>query len=405
MHVKDTLWVLLAMVLVACGGEDGDEEAGPTWYGDVAHVARDRCMSCHNDEAPTFSMARYDETLRERAPLMAAFTADGTMPPWKPESDCNSFRDERVLTDEEKALFASWAAAGAPEGDPAAGPPPLDAAVGLARVDASMTMGADYTPAPAAGEMDDMRCFVLDPALHDDRLLVGFDIHPGERRVVHHVLLFLTDAAGAAGLDDGADGYSCFGGTGAPNAQVIAGWIPGMPAANFPATTGIPLAAGSRIVMQIHYNVAQAGPLPDRSSVELMYSDGPMPRQAQLLSFRQAKFEIPPHSEGYSASIDVAVPSDGTVWAVTPHMHRLGRRAHIELERDGGQDECLIDIRDWDFDWQQFYFFDRPEGFAVSRGDRIKMTCTWDNDGDGPVRWGEGTGDEMCVFYAYVTGP
>jgi hypothetical protein len=34
---------------------------------------------------------------------------------------------------------------------------------------------------------------------------------------------------------------------------------------------------------------------------------------------------------------------------------------------------------------------------------KVTLTCAWDNPGTSPVSWGEGTSDEMCINYFYVT--
>lgn len=409
LHRDAALALVFVLTLVACGDDVPDPEietgGSVTWYGDVAHVAAKKCMSCHNDDAPTFSMARYGDALRARAPLMAAYTGDGTMPPWKPSGDCNSYVGERTLSTEEKALFQAWADGGALEGDPAAGPAVPEAGAALPRVDRHLEMPGAYVPQPAAGDVNDLRCFVLDPEVTEPEQLTGFDVRPGEKAVVHHVLLYMADAPEAVALDE-ADpdlGYACAGGPVAPSAKVIAGWVPGMPANRYPDGTGIPLEPGSAIIMQIHYNTLQAGPLADRSTVELMLAEVPPEHPAQITPLRDAGFAIPPQTEGYTSRASVEVPAEATVWAVAPHMHLFGRRALIDVERQSGDDTCLLDIPDWDFNWQQFYFFDSPTGIRLEAGDRVTLSCTWDNDSASTVRWGDGTEDEMCIAYAYVT--
>jgi hypothetical protein len=400
----------LSFTLLACGDEASSPESEPspdavTWYGDVAHVATDKCMGCHNDDAPTFSMLRFSDELKARAPLMAAYTADGTMPPWKPSPDCNSFAHERRLTDDEKALFQAWADAGAPEGDPADAPPPRKSAEKLPRVDSRLEMADSYLPAPPEGDANDLHCFVLDPDLAGSEQLIGFDILPGEKAVVHHALLYLADASEAQALDESEPGigYSCFGGPIAASSQVVAGWVPGMPATTYPEGTGIPIAPGKVLIMQIHYNTMQAGPLPDQTAVELMFAETEMDNTAQIQALRNGSFVIPPQTNDFTATASVDVPGNATIWAVAPHMHLLGRRALIEVEHDNGDTTCLVDIPDWDFDWQQFYFFDSPTGIPLEAGDRVKLSCTWDNDTMTEVRWGDGTEDEMCISYAFVT--
>jgi hypothetical protein len=395
--------MLLVLAIGGCSTPETNESAAVTWYRDVLPVAQERCMGCHNDEAPTFSMERWSDALASRAASMAHFTEARVMPPWKPSPECNSYRDERRLTEEEIALFAAWSAAGAVPGDPADAPPPIAPRAGLARVDVSVALQEPYLPSPPEGEVDDLHCFVLDPNLTADRYMTGFDIRPGERRVVHHALLYIAQADEADALDaaEPGQGYGCFGGPGASSSTVIAGWVPGMPPSNYPEGTAIPLAAGSRLILQIHYNTRQAGPLADRSTVDLQLADAAPERPARIIPLANHDFEIPPSTDGYSASVEGDVPVAARLWAAAPHMHRFGRRGLAEIDHADGSHSCAVDIPDWDFDWQQFYFLQQPIDLAP--GDRVRFECTWDNTSDASIHWGEGTGDEMCIGYFYVT--
>jgi hypothetical protein len=39
----------------------------------------------------------------------------------------------------------------------------------------------------------------------------------------------------------------------------------------------------------------------------------------------------------------------------------------------------------------------------VAGGDTIRIECTWDNPTSATVTWGEGTADEMCIAFFYMT--
>jgi hypothetical protein len=184
---------------------------------------------------------------------------------------------------------------------------------------------------------------------------------------------------------------------------VVGGWLPGMPAVTFPSTTGIPLASGRALVMQIHYNTLSDGPLPDQSTVELMFADTAPARLADIKLIKDGSFAIPPLSEGYTTTADRVSKTPETVWALIPHMHQFGRQISVEVHRASGGTECLVDIPDWDFNWQQFYFFDSDVGIALEANDRLHLSCSWDNPTATLIRWGEKTEDEMCLTYAYIT--
>ncbi|MBM4380305.1 MAG: hypothetical protein FJ086_13575, partial [Deltaproteobacteria bacterium] len=86
------------------------------------------------------------------------------------------------------------------------------------------------------------------------------------------------------------------------------------------------------------------------------------------------------------------------VWGVFPHMHQMGKSISVYDEADS---QCIVDIPKWDFHWQQGYMFKQP--IVVSPTERVRLRCTWDNPTDREVRWGENTGDEMCLAFLYLT--
>jgi hypothetical protein len=412
-------WILPSLVLLgaACGSESDPapgpdaplSEAGTTWYRDVLPVAQTRCFGCHNDEGATpFSMEQFSPTLQALAPVMKSYTETGVMPPWPPSSACNHYAGERLLTDEEKAVFGAWADGGAVEGDPADAPAPLPIEPGLAWVDLTVAMPAPYTPAPPAGETDDHRCFVLDPGLASDETLIGFDVRPGDARVVHHVLLYLVGekSVGTAEALDAADpapGYACPGGTGVMGAAPIAGWVPGGRANTFPDGTGITVGAGSRLLLQLHYNTASAGPQPDQTAVDLQLARAPVSSPAVIGGIADPTFVIPPATSGFATSVDKPVPASARLWGVAPHMHQRGRSIRVDVVRADGTEECVVDVPAWDFDWQGFYYLATP--VEVGPGDTTRLRCTWDNPDAVSVTWGEDTSDEMCLSFFYATSP
>ena len=405
----------LIAAAVACGGTSDpsiDDTPGTTadavtWYRDVLPIVQDNCLGCHSPNGiGPFSMVTDPEDessyelIREYADAISIEVQVGSMPPWKPSDDCQPYRDTRRLTDSEKATIRDWAERGAKRGDPADAPEALPRP-GLPWVSATVDPGFDYLPTTLYGD-DDHHCFVLDPALDASEDLIGFQIVPGSSRV-HHVLLYRADRSVALGYDasDPGPGYSCFGGPGDSDG-VLGGWVPGMPPIEYPAGTGIRLTEDTVILMDVHYNFSPGPPVDDRTSVELMFSEAPVDKPAFFQTVRKGDFAIPPHTAGVRATGSVEAPADGTIWGLAPHMHLLGTRATVTVESSLGS-ECLVDIPQWDFDWQQFYFFADPNGYPVKRGDRVDLTCEWDNPTHNTVRWGDGTGDEMCIAYMYVT--
>jgi hypothetical protein len=103
-------------------------------------------------------------------------------------------------------------------------------------------------------------------------------------------------------------------------------------------------------------------------------------------------------SIGYS-SCDYNARNSGTIFSVLGHMHEFGRSYRMTLNPGTPEEKVLLDIPNWDFEWQLNY--DLVEDVRVDRSDVIRFECWWDRTrADMPepryITWNEGTVDEMC---------
>ena len=188
---------------------------------------------------------------------------------------------------------------------------------------------------------------------------------------------------------------------------MVAGWAPGMGPTVFPAGTGIRLAGNRQMVLQVHYNLGN-GPLPDQSAVRMMVEDS-VEREATIIDhlihrdFYLETGQDYVQSE-YTADSIMGGHQEITIWGVLPHMHNFGTT--LTVETWAAEDyTCLVDVANWDFDWQGLFFYEEP--VSVHGGDTVRIRCGWDTRGaSSPVEFGDGTGDEMCLAFFYATdGP
>jgi len=415
------LHLIAPALWIGCGQpSDSDDSSvtGPTYHGDVAPILQQNCVSCHY----TGGIAPFPLETYEQASVMAAAikasTENRTMPPWKADNsgDCRTFADARWLSDDEIALLAEWSDNSAPQGDPAnapddtaADPPSLDS------IDATLDMGVSYTPNDA--EPDDYRCFLVDVGAGGQQYLTGFEVHPGDARVVHHVVLFdIADddaLAQAEALDEAEEGpgYTCFGGTGV-NGNLVLAWAPGSPATQFPAGTGLSLDATRPAVIQMHYNTS-GGSFPDRTTIDLQLADS-VETPASFSFLVDPDLSLDPGEEHVENTRSWVVQDLVTNWwgqseltenlslfGGFPHLHTLGRSIKVERIRDG-EATCLIDVPAWDFHWQQIYFYDSSP-VDLEPTDEIRISCAYDTTSrTEQTVWGEGTSDEMCVTGLYL---
>jgi hypothetical protein len=334
-----------------------------------------------------------------------------------------------------------------------------------------LTIPKAYEPVAPNGGKDEYRCFLLDPKLTADTFVTGVQVLPGRPAIVHHAIVFRVapgDVPGAQAADvrDPGTGWTCFGDAGIQgrngaqavrsldSAPWLAAWAPGGGESVFGAGTGVRLAVGSRLVLQVHYNL-RAGATPDRSGLRLRLASGRLALRPLETMLLVAPVELPcpsgqsgplcdrenavldlMHRFGPEAGTTVAglqLLCDGTlgavragptqhcdrrvqqsivVRAVAGHMHLLGRSIKVELDPGTAKARTLLNRAVWDFDNQRATPLPRP--VRVGPGDTLRVTCTHDaglrrlvpelqSEQPRYVTWGEGTSDEMCLGIVIYT--
>ena len=393
-------------------------EPSETYYKDIKPVVDMKCSGCHQAGGiGPFPLTTYEEVSSQKD--LALWSMESrSMPPWPPAQDCADFQHNRSLSEEEIALFGRWVKAGAPAGDPATAAPPVEPpTAALPRVDHTLVMKEAYTPKVSP---DDYRCFVLDWPASTTKFVTGMNLVPGNRSMIHHMIAFLAkpdQVAEYQGLDD-ADaepGYECFGSPGGSNfLGWIGAWVPGSMKTRMPEGTGMEVPAGSKIIMQLHYNTLTTPPVADQTSLEIMVEDA-VDKPAFIIPFTNPNWlggdamSIPANSEDvvhafkqnpaffFNFITNGAIAGDKpvTIHGAGLHMHTRGTQATLELIRADGQNECLLDIPKWDFHWQGMY--DHTQPMVWSPGDTLALECHYNNTTSSDMSWGEGTLDEMCL--------
>lgn len=379
------------------GSGGGNAATGPTYYKDVLPITQVSCNNCHSTGgiAP-FALDTY-EAAKLKAPLMADAVTNKRMPPWLASKDCGGpFVGDRTLSDAQIATISQWFQNGALEGNPADAPAPVGAADALPKVDLTKQMTLPYTPTLK----DDYRCFIIDPGLTQGEVVTGYDITPGSRAVVHHVIMYIVNRTAAVNKDaqDATAGWECFGGANVSTVGALGAWAPGGAAVIFPAGTGIRIQPNQVLALQVHYNTENTTEA-DQTSVKLMYGTG-SERSAYLIPIVADQFSIAPNAQNYTHAEDFpnSLGFGLNVWGFLPHMHTKGKKISLSVM---GTNECLVDIPRWDFHWQTQYF--RKTAFQMPRTGGLHVSCTWDNPTADTVTWGEGTSDEMCFAFVYAT--
>lgn len=397
---------------------------GPTYAAEVSRIVQAKCHICHRDgDIAPFSLNDYQDAVTWSKDIQAA-VSNGIMPPWKPVPGYGEFRDSYALTDGEKQILLDWIANGMPFGNPRDLPPHVKDAGPwpLGTPDITLEVPKPFTP---KGGVDVYRCFVLpDSGVTENTWLRAIDTRPGNRQIVHHVLIFQDTTGTAAKMDgqDGSPGYDCFGGPGIPidytniysaldELGSVAGWAPGTRTHFLPDGIGILLRPTARVVIQEHY-YPRATTGPDQTSVGLYLANTTIQKRLYQIPVVNTTFTIPPNTVQNVAAIfpPVPLPLSAQAIEIFPHMHLLGTHILADLYDQNNNITHLIYEDNWQFQWQGEYTFERP--VTIPAYSHVKVTCTFDNTVNNPnnpnnpivaVSWGERTTDEMCLAFVGVT--
>ncbi len=441
-----TATFLLAMA--ACGGEDITRPAqrdvtdttasleGPTYGEHISPIFNDKCVRCHQEGG--IGPFRLDDfaTAKSWGNRIAAATEAHVMPPYLMETggECGSFDETTALSEEQIDLIGSWVRNGAPEGTQTE----LTLPALPTLPDARAWTTPRFSPVVQGGDLaafDEYRCFRVPLGLDADTWATGVEVLPGNTQLVHHVIGFIVDPEAPAldgnnaqtiqaldQRDPEREGWPCFGaaGEGVNVESIPISWGPGTGAYAYPFGTGVRVRQNRELVVQVHYNMANAGSegQTDQTTVKLQLRDR-VERQAifvlpDLLLDTLATAQpalLPPGQASvpfvWTSSLEEMMggPTDAPLELISlgAHMHERGRRWTYEVDNGGGF-ECIGRVNRWDFNWQRKYdYLDPP---ALSSRSQLRLTCEYDTSSDTePVLPGWGTRNEMCLSVMMVAFP
>jgi peroxiredoxin len=368
-----------------------DTAAAVTYSKDIAPILQRRCIECHRKgEIAPFALTTYRQVIGW-AGTIRDVVEEGRMPPWFADPAVGKFANDARLSDAEKQQILQWVDAGSPEGDPKDLPPPRKFLDGwnIPEPDLVVKMSVKPFRVPTEGVVS-YKHFVVDPGFTEDKWIVASEARPGNRAVVHHILVFLKKPGQsfAAELLRGS---------------LIGAYAPGAPGRKLSPGMAKRIPAGSKIVFQMHYT-PNGTEQDDISYLGLKFCDAKDVKQ-EIESGASANFliAIPPRAKDHQIVAQYKFPEDRLLFNMTPHMHTRGKSFRYEAVYPDGRQELLLDVPRWDFNWQIEYELAEPK--RMPKGTILKCTARYDNSSDNPanpapdqwVRFGEQTWDEMMI--------
>lgn len=375
-----------------------DPQADITYSSHIAKILNRHCVECHRaGEIAPFTLTDYDEVVGW-AETIDEVVRDNRMPPWHADPKIGEFRNTRGMTAEEKRLISAWVDAGAPLGDAGQVPPPPPPITTEWRLprrpDRVIKMRERPFRVPADGIVE-YQYFVVDPELKEDTWVSAAEVIPGNRRVVHHAIVFIKPPK-----PEQMRGFGW-----------LSAYVPGQALLQFPPGMARKIPAGSKLIFQMHYTPV-GEEQDDTTKIGLVFADpATVDQEAFTMLVLNQKFEIPPHVSDFPVKASLSdLPVGSQLLAVGPHMHVRGKSFRFDLVQDG-QRETLLSVPKYDFNWQHSYAFKEP--VPIREGMRLECTGIFDNsdanlvnpDPSQTVRWGDQTWQEMLIGYLELSAP
>ncbi len=359
----------------------------------IAPMLAENCVSCHRPGGiGPWAMSDHN-MVRGFALMIREVLLTQRMPPWHADPEVGHWANDRSMTVDELQTLVSWIDAGAPRGE---GKDPLQDLVTTRPAwgdlgEPDLVIDIPFTDVPATGVVDYQYKYVTNP-MDKDMWVRASQIRPGDRAVLHHVItrFGMIETEGPRKGRISRNGPS--GG--------LAGYVPGMEPRQLPDNTGTFLPAGATIEFQMHYTTS-GKPSTDHSQIGIYFHEAEPEHKINTMILANGRLKIPPHAKAHAEKAVREFKTDALVYSILPHSHYRGKAAKFEAIYPDGSREILLNVPNYDFNWQTTYRLQEPK--FVPAGTQIVYTNWWDNSAQNPanpdpsreVTWGQQSWDEM----------
>jgi hypothetical protein len=263
-------------------------------------------------------------------------------------------------------------------------PPPAD----MSPARPALTLRSDeYT---LAAQAEKYYCYTVD--LDRDVAIDEVIVHNGTR--THHVAIFSTLAPEPAGFSE------------CPS-LIKQTWVPlygggqGTPGIKLPQGAAFKFPKGQQMLMQLHLVNASPTAVTERTSADLIYAAGDPSTltPAGIFAVGNSSFELAVGATNVPVVGKCAAPKPLDVFALFPHMHRLGKSISLEHGASEATAKKIFSVDPWSFGDQPM----TEQVLKVQKGDFLRATCVYDNTDGVKITYGESTFNEMCFMVLFYT--
>ena len=237
--------------------------------------------------------------------------------------------------------------------------------------------------------------FVVDPGFKEDKWVIDARSLPGNRSVVHHIIVYVRPPE-----------LSQFSGIG-----WLTAYVPGARPVVLPKGRARLIPAGSQLVFQMHYT-PNGEEQDDLSKLGLVFADeSEITHEVYTIAGVDQQFEIPPKEANFFVHSKVRrLPHDAELLGISPHMHYRGKSFKL-WDGYGDDANVLLHVPNYDFNWQHVYQLVKP--LPLNDVEQLRFTIGFDNSGNNPfnpdpskwVTWGDQSWEEMAIGFFDVAVP
>ena len=336
---------------------------------EIVRILNTHCVMCHTDGGPSFSLASYEEAWLRRSTIHSQ-TLTRHMPPWAAVPGYGEFANANRLTLREQRFIVSWVEGLGPRNT---GTIFLNVLDPEAAAREEIRARADFdtwvlgepdleialpSPDPAANAVGDstsrIQRTLIDPGFESSTSLAALEYHPANR-VATRAAVFSVAATG----------------------QWLATWTPWHGYRRLPAGIAYQLAAGTKIVAEIHTNGAMPA-LVEPGQIGLHIADRPAldaPSDVELL----ATGEVPAGATALRLHAETVLAADTTVLALWPTIPAGIESMQLAATRPDGGVEILLFALDIPQDWPTPFIYSTP--VTLPGGSRLTLTAYASNRG------------------------
>jgi len=392
----------LLYVLSGCGGNNSGLPENVTYTEHIAPILFKNCTICHRPEGNGhFDLVNYTQA-KNYASSILYVVKEHLMPPWPADVHYTQFAGQKVLAERDIQLIEKWVKDGVQEG-------PKDKMPKLPAFPSGSMIGVPdlqipVTPTFMQANTGDKFLLVKVPyELPRDTFAAVIEFMPGKHNVVHHVngdmvryeyekKKDVLEGGRVANMVEDTTIRQAFERLGLPNddgtypvlKKSVVNYLPGVVAQVYPPGIGGFLLSrkGAFLLNDIHYGFSKKD-VWDSSYINVFFAKTPPNRPAQ--EFQLGTLGIAPVEPDLVIQPNTikkvwsryTIPMDISVITINPHMHLLGKSFKAYALQPNGDTIRLINIPQWDFNWQYFYTFRKM--VKIPKGSTIVAEGVYDN--------------------------